>query len=1128
MTNITRILKVPTILLSTALLATSCAGAVGSAGPAGPQGSAGAPGAQGLPGVSGSNGAAGAAGAVGPQGPAGARGPAGSQGPAGTAGTTGATGDSAYDLYIAEYPLYAAAVSPGPGLGLNASQWIKDLAANTLYPTFTLDYTGQTEFVENFVELTSFRAYKGQSLAQFPLVDLFATLTPDDIGGGTLSDHARSQYLIEFYSNANRTTLIPSNFIYNVASTIYVKATRIGVDSIVVKNEINGSDIVATGNSKDGFALTVPLETVPYSNKFTHYLATANAAVKTDGKIYSNSAATTEFQSFLVMRDGATGTGSNLTSDLLDIDDAARLSFGIWQNSGDAVPPGGYLSFATPGTFTVYLRVYFDAVSFRIVPLAITVTNQEAASIVAGSTTSSLTEAAANDGSLTSPTVTITILNGVLADPLVKADVTAANLPAGMDFTLVRTSNTVATVTITGSATNHANANDVNNLNFTIARAKVTGAIANLVTPNISINFNDPSAPDAAINIAAIGGVTAPVLGATPVASITESNQYTGTVAWSTSGGAHTGAFAGSTVYTATITLTAKSGFTLTGVAADFFTVAGADSDTNLINAGVITAVFPATAAPADTVIDIAAIGGVTAPVLGATPVASITESNQYTGTVAWSTSGGAHTGAFAGSTVYTATITLTAKSGFTLTGVAADFFTVAGADSDTNLINAGVITAVFPATAAPSSDATLVFTGGTQSTLAGVNILAGAGTGADAANAISLTVTIPDANKNNAVLVAAKAEVNSSVVVYYGDPLVSGNFIPLEQSPNNTQDYVDGDIVWILVTAHDQSTQLYYKLAVTVAAAPTASSFASVTANGASGVTTTTELIITLDADIDLAAGDITLTGATKGALVDNNNGTYTLSINTITVADGANVNVALSKSGFAFTPANRTVAVNVAAADTTAPTVVFLPADSATDVAINSTITLTFSEAVRNLDDSALADGDLAALITLKETNASGANVAFTAVINAEKTVITITPNANLTNNQAYYVAIGASVEDAADNALVAVNATFTTVAAAPANSTVPETASYIIDNGTPLDVLVTLNGNTLVSISENSTPIDLDINYEIIGAGNPTITVRFFETYTNSLPEGTTTFIFTFSAGDPDSIVVTVSGA
>ncbi|MEA5038837.1 MAG: S-layer homology domain-containing protein, partial [Clostridiaceae bacterium] len=55
--------------------------------------------------------------------------------------------------------------------------------------------------------------------------------------------------------------------------------------------------------------------------------------------------------------------------------------------------------------------------------------------------------------------------------------------------------------------------------------------------------------------------------------------------------------FAASTSYTATITLTAKAGYTLTGVAADFFTVAGADSVSNSIDSGVITAVFPATEA---------------------------------------------------------------------------------------------------------------------------------------------------------------------------------------------------------------------------------------------------------------------------------------------------------------------------------------------------------------------------------------------------------------------------------------------------------------------------------------------------------------------------------------------------
>ncbi|MBE0636821.1 LytR family transcriptional regulator, partial [Candidatus Bipolaricaulota bacterium] len=38
----------------------------------------------------------------------------------------------------------------------------------------------------------------------------------------------------------------------------------------------------------------------------------------------------------------------------------------------------------------------------------------------------------------------------------------------------------------------------------------------------------------------------------------------------------------------------------------------------------------------AQTVIDIAAVPGVTAPVLGASPVAAITETAQYTGAVVW------------------------------------------------------------------------------------------------------------------------------------------------------------------------------------------------------------------------------------------------------------------------------------------------------------------------------------------------------------------------------------------------------------------------------------------------------------------------------------------------------------
>jgi hypothetical protein len=195
------------------------------------------------------------------------------------------------------------------------------------------------------------------------------------------------------------------------------------------------------------------------------------------------------------------------------------------------------------------------------------------------------------------------------------------------------------------------------------------------------------AAEPAIVDIAAIPGVTAPVTGATPETTITATSQFTGTVAWSPVDAT----FAGSTVYTSTITLTPTAGYTLNGVPEDFFTVAGATA-ANAADTGVVTAVFPATSA----VVDIAAIPGVTTPVAGATPETTITATSQYTGTVSWSPADAT----FAGSTVYTSTITLTPTAGYTLTGVPEDFFTVAGATA-ANAADTGVVTAVFPATSA-------------------------------------------------------------------------------------------------------------------------------------------------------------------------------------------------------------------------------------------------------------------------------------------------------------------------------------------------------------------------------------------------------------------------------------------
>jgi formylglycine-generating enzyme required for sulfatase activity len=98
------------------------------------------------------------------------------------------------------------------------------------------------------------------------------------------------------------------------------------------------------------------------------------------------------------------------------------------------------------------------------------------------------------------------------------------------------------------------------------------------------------SAPDQTITLLAIPGVVSPVLGAVPVTTGIDTAQYSGTIAWSPADST----FAASSVYTANIVLTPKTGWTMTGVTANSFTVAGVTA-TNAANSGTVAAAFPAT-----------------------------------------------------------------------------------------------------------------------------------------------------------------------------------------------------------------------------------------------------------------------------------------------------------------------------------------------------------------------------------------------------------------------------------------------------------------------------------------------------------------------------------------------------
>lgn len=101
----------------------------------------------------------------------------------------------------------------------------------------------------------------------------------------------------------------------------------------------------------------------------------------------------------------------------------------------------------------------------------------------------------------------------------------------------------------------------------------------------------------AAISRREIRDIVPPRTGNTPVREITTSPQYTGTVAWSPD---HE-TFQPNTVYTATITLTPKHGWTLSGVAANWFRLYdttgndAANTLTHAAGANVLTKTFAAT-----------------------------------------------------------------------------------------------------------------------------------------------------------------------------------------------------------------------------------------------------------------------------------------------------------------------------------------------------------------------------------------------------------------------------------------------------------------------------------------------------------------------------------------------------
>lgn len=125
----------------------------------------------------------------------------------------------------------------------------------------------------------------------------------------------------------------------------------------------------------------------------------------------------------------------------------------------------------------------------------------------------------------------------------------------------------------------------------------VTGAVSvsNIANSGVVI-ATFPETPEATVSLLEISGIEPPVLGALPVITVTETEQYTGNVYWS---GVSTWSdrFGGQKAYYASIVLTPKHGYSLSGVPANSFSVPGATRVTHDAGAEIIWAEFPATAA---------------------------------------------------------------------------------------------------------------------------------------------------------------------------------------------------------------------------------------------------------------------------------------------------------------------------------------------------------------------------------------------------------------------------------------------------------------------------------------------------------------------------------------------------
>jgi hypothetical protein len=151
--------------------------------------------------------------------------------------------------------------------------------------------------------------------------------------------------------------------------------------------------------------------------------------------------------------------------------------------------------------------------------------------------------------------------------------------------------------------------------------------------------------------------------------------------------------------------------------------------------------------------------------------------------------------------------------------------------------------------------------------------------------------------------------------------------------------------------------------------------------------------------------------------------------------------------------------------------PTITFAPTNGSTGVSTSNNLTISFSQAIRNLDNSNITNSNVDGLIELRLTNSTGAIVPFDATINGGNTTITIDPSSNLSEEQVYYLSITA-VENSTDQATPALSSILFTTG--DFTSPAPISANITNNSGTSFTFNITADddGTVFYVVTNSST--------------------------------------------------------